>query len=195
MTRATPGTHAAHATSFKRLNTFTHPCLFFEQLKTNRRASLNLRMAACAAPQWVNYTRARSTTASLEHRGGGSGAGSSGATLQVECGPLGASLSSLNVRRLDFVSVDVEGSELLVIESFKSSGISLGVVLVEVRADGLRGGIMRTMFRMGMRYVGQLNARGNGANDVVDDCFVNVSHMRAHFPHSRGAARASECPI
>ena len=71
---------------------------------------------------------------------------------------------------------------------------ALGVVLVEVRADGLREGIMRTMIQMGMRYVGMIKARGNAVNDVISDCFVNATHMRAYFPNSRGAAAASECP-
>lgn len=172
-----------------------HP-YFFEQLKMNRRASLNLRMAACEAPQWVNYTRERSTAASIRGRGGAASEllGFSGATLPVECAPLGRILSELNVRRLDFVSVDVEGSELLVLESFRPSAVSLGVVLVEVRADGLREGIMRTMIQMGMRYVGMIKARGNAVNDVINDCFVNATHMRAYFPHSRGAVAVSECP-
>ena len=61
----------------------------------------------------------------------------------------------------------------------------MGVVLVEARGDGRRGAVLRALLGAGMRYVGQLYARGSEANDVVDDCFVNLTHLRVHFPQSR----------
>ena len=67
--------------------------------------------------------------------------------------------------------------------------LSLGVVLVEVRRDGQRGPILRALLRLGLAYVGQLRARGSEANGIVDDCFVNVTHLSIHFPHSRVLAR------
>ena len=108
--------------------------------------------------------------------------------LQVECGPLGAYLALLNVRRIDYMSVDVEGSEPAVLESLAlAPQLSVGVVTVEVRGDGQRGRIMRTMLHRGFHYVGQLYARANTANAVVDDCYANFSHLRRYFPRARGS--------
>ena len=93
-------------------------------------------------------------------------------------------------------SVDVEGAETAVVASLvaaaaasPSSGprLSLGVVLVEVRADGQRAGIMRLLLGAGLRYAGELHARGSEANGVVDDVYVNASHLHARFGGSRAA--------
>ena len=167
---------------------------FFSSLRRHRPRSLNLRMAACPSfSGWVNYTASRDTTAGVLT--------TSGATfesdvtrrrsMQVECGNLGQRLERLGVHRLDFASIDVEGSELMVVKSLERPGLSLGVVLVEVRNDGQRPGILQHLLGRGMRYVGQIYARGTMINKVVDDCFVNVTHMRTFFPRSwalRGGA-------
>ena len=79
----------------------------------------------------------------------------------------------------------------MVVKSLERPGLSLGVVLVEVRNDGQRPGILQHLLGRGMRYVGQIYARGTMINKVVDDCFVNVTHMRTFFPRSwalRGGA-------
>ena len=167
---------------------------FFSSLRRHRPRSLNLRMAACPSfSGWVNYTASRDTTAGVLT--------TSGATektdvtrrrhMLVECGNLGQRLERLGVHRLDFASIDVEGSELMVVKSLERPGLSLGVVLVEVRNDGQRPGILQHLLGRGMRYVGQIYARGTMINKVVDDCFVNVTHMRTFFPRSwalRGGA-------
>ena len=67
------------------------------------------------------------------------------------------------------------------------SRLALGVVLVEVRADGQRGAVMAALLGAGLRYVGELHARGSEANGVIDDVFVNATHLRAHFGESRAA--------
>ena len=36
-----------------------------------------------------------------------------------------------------------------------------------------------------MRYVGKFSARGTYINKVVDDVYVNVSHMHTYMPRSR----------
>lgn len=107
----------------------------------------------------------------------------------TECSPVGERLVELGIDRLSFVSIDVEGAELSVVQSLvdASPRLSLGVVLVEVRADGQRTAIMTALLDAGLRYVGSLRARGSEANDVVDDCFVNATHLRIHFPDSRAA--------
>jgi hypothetical protein len=106
---------------------------------------------------------------------------------RVECAPLGARLVELGVARLDMLSIDVEGAELHVVGSLVAAvgRLSLGVLLVEVRGDGQRGEIVRALLRVGLRYVGTIRARGSEANEVVDDCFVNETHLRRFFPRSR----------
>ena len=162
-----------------------HP-RFFSSLRRHRPRSLNLRMAAC--PQlsgWVNYTASRDTTAGVLTT---SGATVSNPLLRrhmaVECANLGGRLAQLGVQRIDFASIDVEGSELMVTKSLEVPGLSLGVVLVEVRNDGQRPGLISHLLGRGMRYVGRIEARGTYINKVVDDVYVNVSHMRRFFPTS-----------
>ena len=87
--------------------------------------------------------------------------------------------------RLDFLVIDVEGSELMVTRSLQVPGLSLGVLLVEVRNDGQRPGLLEHLLGRGMRYVGKLEARPTYLNKVVDDCYVNVSHMHTYMPRSR----------
>ena len=63
--------------------------------------------------------------------------------------------------------------------------LSLGVLLIEVRAGGQRLGLLRRLLNHGdMRYVGQITARGTSINKVIDDCYVNLTHMRRFFPSS-----------
>jgi FkbM family methyltransferase len=163
-----------------------HP-RFFMSLRRNRPRSLNLRMAACPeASGWVNYTASRDTTAGVLT--------TSGATIKdpklrkymrVECGNLGGRLRDLGVTRLDFASIDVEGSELMVTKSLlETPGLSIGVLLVEVRSDGQRLGLVEQLLGHGMRYVGKFAARGTYINKVVDDAYVNMSHMRTYYPRS-----------
>ena len=88
---------------------------------------------------------------------------------------------------------DVEGSEHMVIESLDFSHLSLGVLIVEVRGDGQRAPIMKSLLGQGMSYVGQLVVRKTTMNDIFDDVFVNTTHLRKHFPQSRALA-GSGCP-
>ena len=157
-----------------------HPA-FFERLRRNRPASLNLRLTACGSTSTgrVRYTSVARTSAGVEE---GARRG-----IEVECGLIGEHLMRLGVRQLDFASVDVEGSELQVVRSLLAAHISLGVLLVEVRADGQRRSIVEALLGSGMVYVGQLNARPGGANDVIDDCFANMTHLRRRFPRSNAA--------
>ena len=165
-----------------------HP-LFYERLRRNRPASLSIHLAACASPGWVKYDAWLSTGAKVKSQGG----------MSVECSPIGDRLLELGVHKLSLVSIDVEGSELTVVKSLLNARregrtLSLGVVLVEVRADGQRRAIMEALLNGGMRYVGQLRARGSEKNDVVDDCFVNVTHLRLSFPQSRASKDQAERP-
>lgn len=105
--------------------------------------------------------------------------------LTVRCGPLGSYLRQLGVSRVDYTSLDVEGSELIVISSLLSSPISMGVLMIEVRGDGQRARIAGRMLAAGFDFVGQIYAKPSPANEVVNDVYVNRSHLGLHFPDSR----------
>ena len=105
--------------------------------------------------------------------------------ISVTCGPLGDYLSLLGVTRLDYFSLDVEGSEPEVIESLRAAqGLSIGVFQVEVRGDGKRGQVMRALMRRGFSYVGQVRGKPSSANEIIDDVFVNMTHMALYYPRS-----------
>ncbi len=158
-----------------------HPTSF-NLLRRQRPASLNVHMAACLTAGAVGFS-AEAGTASNAHSGG--------AHIAVPCAPLGGVLASLGVDAIDFASVDVEGSELTVLRSLLSrhDRPSLGVVLVEVRMDGQREPIMELMLGAGLRYVGQITGRPSPANEVISDCFVNLTHVATRFGASRAFVR------
>ena len=176
-----------------------HP-RFYSQLIRNRPSSLNLRFAACdptIGNGWANFSAERWTGAKIitaaDQQVAGSGSISKKKlkmlqTLSVQCGQLGDYLSRLEVRRLDFLSVDVEGAELTVLKSLDFSRLSIGVVLVEVRGDGVRAGVFKHMIRSGLRYVGQYQGIGTKANEIIDDVYCNFTHLATHFPTSHAAA-------
>ena len=107
-------------------------------------------------------------------------------TLRVGCGRLGARLQQLGVTRLDLASIDVEGLEQLVVDTLvdETAGISIGVLIVEVRADGRRMELLSRLLNRGFRYVGQIEARGTRTTAVFDDVYANLSHLRTSFPRS-----------
>ena len=175
---------------------------YFSSMKRNRPRTLNLRMAACKEDGRVNYTISRATTAGVVSTSGATYSAaakmSRRRSVQVECGNLGERLRLLGVHRLDLASIDVEGSETVVVNSLNISGLSLGVLLVEVREDGQRPALLQHLLQRGMRYVGQLSARGTTVNRVIDDCYVNLTHLQRFFPRSwalRDAASGSAIRI
>lgn len=173
-----------------------HPASF-DVLKEARPRTLNMRLAACAEWGFVSFPAAGGTTArhaASTRRGNAGGVDqttprraaspSPPSSLRVRCGPLGEYLTLLGVSRLDFVSLDVEGSEEVVVASVLRSGISLGVLMVEVRGDGQRPRLVSTLTNARLTYTGQIYARPSSQNEVVSDVWVNLSHMAAFYPLS-----------
>ena len=162
----------------------------FRTLLRNRPFTLNIRVAICPAHGFVRFS---GDAKSFSRIGGNGTDGAVGlirtkdaaSPISVSCGPLGDYLSLLGVTRLDYFSLDVEGSELEVIESLRrAQGLSIGVFQVEVRGDGRRGEVMRALMRRGFSYVGQTRGRPSHANEIIDDVFVNMSHMARYWPQS-----------
>ena len=132
----------------------------FQLLLRHRPAALNLRFAVCDNGNgFVNFTdnRKAPSTNSIVSRP----RDLRGATriVPVQCGSLGDSLIRLGIRRLYFVSVDVEGAEPLVVRSL-GLGVTLavGVLMVEVRGDGSRMPLMRALLGTGLVYAGSVHA-------------------------------------
>ena len=99
----------------------------FAELTSHRPGTLNLQMAVCPQEGWVNFTAYSGTWTKIEE---------SGSRLQVQCGPLGTRLQQLGVLVIDLFVLDVEGSELLVLESLalRRNRISVGVFCIEVNS-------------------------------------------------------------
>ena len=164
-----------------------HP-RFFNQLTRHRPASLNLNFAACPSGGWANFSAQRWTGARLITADERTSNGGTVQTVSVQCGQLGDHLEQLGVNRLDFLSVDVEGAELAVLQSLHFEQLSIGVVLAEVRGDGVRPRLLAHLLGHGMRYIGQFEGRGTPINAVFDDVFVNMSHLARFFPESQALA-------
>jgi len=152
----------------------------FAELSGNRPGTINLQMAVCKQSGWVNFTSFSGAWTKIE---------SSASKLQVQCGPLGARLQQLGVLAIDLFVLDVEGAELLVLDTLElhASRISVGVLCIEVRGDGIRGLIMRRLLGAGFVYVGELRGRPTVVNDVVDDIYYSPRHMQEHWPESQAA--------
>ena len=107
----------------------------------------------------------------------------------IRCGPLGHYLYRLGINRIDYMSLDVEGSELVAVESLlhPKYGIAIGILMVEVRGDGQRKPIAERMLKAGFLFVGQIYGKPSPANEVVSDVYANATHIRTHFPASRAA--------
>ena len=137
----------------------------FGRVLKNRPFTLNIRVATCPAHGSVLYSGSAQSFARIGGNGTDGAVGvlrTKGGTppIRVSCGPLGDYLSLLGVTRLDYFSLDVEGSELEVIESLRTAqGLSIGVIQVEVRGDGRRGRVMRALMGRGFSYVGQTRGR------------------------------------
>lgn len=52
-------------------------------------------------------------------------------TVDVRCGPLKKYIAELGVKHIDLFSLDVEGAELMVLQNFDFSAVSVDVVMVE----------------------------------------------------------------
>lgn len=182
--------------------------LQFRSLVVNRPHTLNLHLAACSQHGVVSLVGEQSKTKvlPLPNLSVLNGSKWQYKDRLVTCGPLGDYLRWLGVRRLDFWSLDVEGAEEVAINSIDFRQLSLGVVLVEARRAKRRsevgrfGRVRAALFRLGMAFAGQLvhtmpgranvsitraaNATTLAQYGVVDEVWVNRSHLRRFFPES-----------
>ena len=67
--------------------------------------------------------------------------------------------------------------------------------MCEVRDSAQRLELLRTVLARGLAYVGQIDARPAAMNDVINDVFVNVSHLVTYFPGSRALLSSGLAPL
>jgi hypothetical protein len=82
--------------------------------------------------------------------------------------------------------MQVEGQELVVIQSLDFSKISIGVLIVEARRDGIAGRVRSTLFDAGLTYVGQIShsLEERKMLDHIDEVWVNTTFLRLYYPRS-----------
>ena len=109
-------------------------------------------------------------------------------TSRVRCEPLSTLLreSLGEAPRVDFLSLDVEGSEPAAIASMGRAA-SFGVVIVEIAAGRRRVAVMTAMLTRGFAYVGQISGRPTTSNYVMSDVFFNASFFASYWPGSPAA--------
>jgi len=143
----------------------------FEALLRNRPSSLNLRLAACAAPGTLLMASTNHPTTNRAVNRVSDLAGATG-LINATCGPIGLRLS--------------QGAEMAVLQTLDlGTRLAVGVMMVEARGDGQREEILRLLLGRGLLYVGAVHGDPSSANEVVSDVYVNLTHLRAFFPDSR----------
>ena len=158
-----------------------HPIAWSLLLKAPRGRSIKRNKAICAYNHTILITPELSTAAKTREGGGDP-------VMFVPCGPLHEVLWSVNLvrrsRRVDVLSLDVEGAEPAAVASL-GNDISYGVVMAEVTAGERRINTMQTMLGRGFHYAGQISARPSPANYVISDVWYNRSHFQRYWPRSR----------
>mmetsp|Transcript_55802 Transcript_55802/g.146485 ORF Transcript_55802/g.146485 Transcript_55802/m.146485 type:complete len:401 (-) Transcript_55802:110-1312(-) len=152
----------------------------FETLRHMRTASLNLRAATCTDFRVAQFHREPFRMVEPNEV--------VAQAFAVPCAPLGFYLNRLGIPRIDFFSLDCEGCELTTLMSLEPElgmSLSMGVLVVEVRGDGLRAPIFDFMLRHGFAYAGMLEARATTHNYVMDDVWVNLTFLQRWWPRSR----------
>ena len=162
-------------------------------MRANRPAALSVGVAVCRDHGRVNYSRQTATTSGIadymsrsvyeRFRLGAAGYQS------VPCGPLGAWLRVLGVRRLDFFSLDVQGAELMVLRTIDWAALSVGVLVSECKGLGCADAQDRAVRRLlaaeaGLRWAGVLRAR----HDVWDAVYLDAAAWERWVRRRRPAA-------
>ncbi len=164
--------------------------MLYGKVVRNRPNVSKVHTALCADTRLVNFSaKAATFSRRAEHAADGWG---SGLMVEVPCEPLTGLLERMRVRRVDFLSLDVEGAETDVVSTltraFASRSLSVGVLMIEVRGDGQRSKLVPLLLKSGMVYVGQFHGRATMTNEIIDDLWYSPDHMRRHFPASRVGA-------
>lgn len=155
-------------------------------LRGNRPAALSLGVAICPRHGHVNFSSRVGTTAGIpglmDRAVRERFRLRESSTTPVPCGPLGAWLALVGMRSVDLFVLDVQGAELLVLQSLHWSQLSVGVLIVECKrlgcADPQDAAVFELVQSRGLRWVGMLRAR----HDIWDAVFANASYEHLSHP-------------
>ncbi len=158
-----------------------HPIAWPLLLRAPRNRAFKRQAAICSYNHTILITPELSTAAKTRESGGDP-------SMWVPCAPLWEVLWGVKMvrrtRRVDVLSLDVEGAEPVAVSTLGDQ-ISYGVVMAEVTAGERRIDTMQTMMERGFHYVGQISARPSPANYVISDVWYNRSHFKKYWPRSR----------
>ena len=168
----------------------------FNKMARARPGSLNLGTAVCREHGFANFS---------DRPGVSSGINSemdsyhrkrfkiTRKVRRVPCGPLGDWFSALRVTTIDLFSLDVEGAEMVVLQTLNWDMLTIGVLLVECSGAGHYGCMSRTdvaissfVVERGLVELGSFRAR----HDIWDLVFVNSSHLKLNMTAWQGSGRA-----
>ena len=98
--------------------------------------------------------------------------------MAVPCGPLGSWLSLIQMTHIDLFVLDVQGAELLVLQTLYWDRLSLGVLIVECKrlgcTDKQDDAVAELLGRKVLTWVGTLRAR----HDIWDTVWLNETHLK-----------------
>ena len=145
----------------------------------NRPGAVTIRSAICATSGPVAFTAALQGSAVVE----AARRGDNETSITVPCGPLQSYLSPLGVRHVDMLSLDVEGFELIVLESLDWNELAVATIIVEEFTFTTERDAARKNQRNAA--VHSFLAR-RGFVRATTKCFVEAPHICDHyFVHPR----------
>ena len=155
-----------------------HPANFRDLVAT-RPGSLSLGTAVCAQHGTARFSRRGGPTSGIVGEMSRSfqkrWRHSASDTIDVPCGPLRDWLALLRLERVDYVSLDVEGAELLALSTLDWERFSVGVLIAECSHMGCTGANDRKVAALlrarGLQQVATLRVR----HDIWDAAFANAS--------------------
>ena len=153
-----------------------HPHTFQRLIRSGRERARFINSAVCDKNMSVHMSRAAGTPAKIVQL-------TEKHTHRIPCDRLAYLMRG--EERIDFLSIDVEGSEPEAVQSLQGGTTSIGVVMAEVTVGRRRTDTMKNLLSQGFTYVGLINARPSPSNYVMSDVFVNLTHFHRFIPESR----------
>ena len=154
----------------------------FQKLQRNRPRDKTLNAAVCDTPKTLHWIESKipATSAIWEFATPSFRkqwwAGKTIDQAQpIECRPLG---DFLDQPFYDFLSLDIEGAELMALQSLDFTKVAFGVILVEADTHNPRKNTaMRTLLtRNGYQYVDQLGSNAWYIHEQFDQMYADVVH-------------------
>ena len=176
-----------------------HPATF-QRLSRNRPRALAISSAICRVHGTVEFTSASSPTAriplhmekglrtrTMRRKNG------TMPTMPVPCGPLGDWLDLIRMTHIDFVSLDVEGAQRMVLSTVDWSRLSVRVLVVECKGRGCLHAddyaVSSFLAERGLKRVATLRVR----HDVWDVVHANSTWLSSRWSRRTLGLPAGRC--